>query len=378
MAAKSKIEWTDATWNPIGGCSIKSPGCASCYAQKLAGTRLKAHALYAGVTDMVKGKPVFNGKLTAVPPDHPVWTWPLRWRGAKAPKLGPGMPSLIFVGDMSDLFHEDRSLGYFMRVLYVGLRSPHIVQVLTKRTAVLARAVAMWMDVAGEDFGAFINARGPAAVRAAHRSGRAELFALMLETMGEPPPGCAYPTFDWMEGPLYWPAVLSRLWLGFSAERQKEFDERWAHMRPLAAAGWTVYVSYEPAIGPLHLPDDFLALGPRAQVIAGGMSGQEATPSHPNWFRYVRDQCAAAGMPFFFKQWGSWVPHKVVTGGDLAGDVRAGRVQIVHPSGREGHEILKETGSRQTERGSLYMANVGKKTAGRLLDGREHNEFPAR
>ena len=108
------------------------------------------------------------------------------------------------------------------------------------------------------------------------------------------------------------------------------------------------------------------------------MSGQEATPSHPNWFRYVRDQCAAAGMPFFFKQWGSWVPHKVVTGGDLAGDVRAGRVQIVHPSGREGHEILKETGSRQTERGSLYMANVGKKTAGRLLDGREHNEFPAR
>ena len=75
--------------------------------------------------------------------------------------------------------------------------------------------------------------------------------------------------------------------------------------------------------------------------------------------------------------------HKIVVGTSnglfsSVGDVRAGRVQIVHPSGREGHEILKETGSRQTERGSLYMANVGKKTAGRLLDGREHNEFPAR
>src|SRR6185436_21098034 len=64
MGYPTGIEWTDATWNPIGGCSIASPGCINCYAQELAGTRLAHLPLYAGTTDLVKGKHVFNGKLT--------------------------------------------------------------------------------------------------------------------------------------------------------------------------------------------------------------------------------------------------------------------------------------------------------------------------
>lgn len=90
MADKSKIEWTDATWNPIGGCSIASPGCNNCYAQQLAGTRLKTHPLYAGTTTLQKGRPLFNGHLTAAPFESPVWQWPLRWRGAASPRRVPG------------------------------------------------------------------------------------------------------------------------------------------------------------------------------------------------------------------------------------------------------------------------------------------------
>jgi hypothetical protein len=71
MGYPTPIEWTDATRNPIGGCSIKSPGCSPWYAQKLAGTRLKNHPLYAGTTNTVRGKPVFNGHLMVSPDDHP-------------------------------------------------------------------------------------------------------------------------------------------------------------------------------------------------------------------------------------------------------------------------------------------------------------------
>lgn len=141
----TKIEWTDASWNPIGGCSIRSPGCNPCYAQKLAGTRLRHHPLYAGTTTVVKGKPVFNGRLTAAPDDHPVWTWPLRWRGAKNPKLGPGKPSLIFVGDMSDLFHEDRPEAQIDRAVGAIVYSRHIGQLLTKRPE---RMLAYFTDTA--------------------------------------------------------------------------------------------------------------------------------------------------------------------------------------------------------------------------------------
>ncbi|MCC6775612.1 MAG: DUF5131 family protein [Hyphomicrobiales bacterium] len=362
MGYPTEIQWTDATWNPIAGCSIVSPGCSPCYAQKLAGTRLSKHPLYAGTTTTVKGKPVFNGKLTAAGPNDAVWSWPLRWKGAEHPKLGRGMPSLIFVGDMSDLLHENRSLGYFMRVLDVGFRSKHIIQVLTKRADVLAKAVKMWMDTDGEDYTDFKNALGPAAVRAAHKSGRAKLFADMLETMGKPPPGCAFPLFDWMQGPLYWPQVMPRIWLGFSAERQREFDERWAAMRDIAAAGWTIFVSYEPAIGPLVLPADFLALGRRAQVISGGMSGSEATPANPSWFRDVRDQCLGADVAYFHKQNGEWAPEP---------DWYANYHQSL--------PCIIWNGNAWSDDGGVdgeWLVRVGKARAGRLLDGREWNEFP--
>lgn len=302
-----KIEWTDATWNPIGGCSIKSPGCSPCYAQQLAGTRLRNHPLYAGVTDQVKGKFVFNGKLTIQPADHPIWRWPLAWSGAAKPILGADMPSLIFVGDMSDLFHEDRETAHVDRVIASIVYSRHIGQLLTKRPNYMA--------------GYFDGLqRSPRWLEFIH-------------------PIVGKPNFDPMVASF--DAIFQRrFWLGFSAERQKEFDERWPHMRVLACMGFTIFVSYEPAIGPLTLPADFLALGKGAQVIAGGMSGRDATPAHPDWFRSVRDECAEAGVPFFFKQWGEFAPG-------IAGT-----------------------------NGTAPPHRVGKKAAGRMLDGCEWSEFP--
>jgi protein gp37 len=304
MPYPTDIEWTDATWNPIGGCSIASPGCGPCYAQKLAGGRLRNHPLYRGTTSIEKGRPIFNGTMTAAPDDADVWTWPLSWRGAtnpaQPPKLGPGMPSLIFVADMSDLYHENRPRKYSDRIVSVARRSKHILQLLTKRPHLMALHFEEIFANTARD------------VRALYRS---------------------------------------TLWLGTSAERQKEFDERWPHLRRLAELGFVVFISYEPAMGPLALPRDFLALGDRAQLIAGGCSGERAWPAHPDWFRRVRDDCADAGVPFFFKQWGEWAPED--------------QISVAVPIG---------TATRLGFYSAMYR--VGKKAAGALLDGVEHRAFP--
>ena len=112
--------WDRPTWNPFGGCSLASPGCTNCYAAQEAGTKTWPYArsarVHDGVTIVKDKRRIFNGKLTAAPDGHHLWTWPLKWRGAEHPKLGPGQPSLIFVGDMSDLFHEDRPVEIINRV----------------------------------------------------------------------------------------------------------------------------------------------------------------------------------------------------------------------------------------------------------------------
>jgi protein gp37 len=95
-----------------------------------------------------------------------------------------------------------------------------------------------------------------------------------------------------------------RLWLGFSAERQYEFDERWADMRPLADAGWLVFVSIAPMLGPVKLPPDFLARSDRRWVIVAGEQGahKDCRDMESAWARVLRDQCHASGIAFFMKQ----------------------------------------------------------------------------
>ena len=239
--------WWDGTWNVVVGCLPVSPGCRYCYAARLAATQQTARRvpLYEGVTEWKRGRPVFNGKLAVLPAHHENWTWPLSWVGAQYPVLGTGRPSLIFVGDMSDLFMEGHPAGVIDRVCATLVASRHIGLLLTKRP---------------ERMAAYFSLPQAAAVQLRRQR---------------------------------------KLWLGFSAERQIEFDTRWGHMRALASQGWTVFVSVAPMLGPVRLPPDFLAYGARIWVIC---SGEQKCGGFrimdPNWARALRDQCAAAAVPF--------------------------------------------------------------------------------
>jgi protein gp37 len=107
-------------------------------------------------------------------------------------------------------------------------------------------------------------------------------------------------------------------------------------------------------------------------VIAGGESGPKARPTHLDWARSLRDQCAAAGTPFFWKQWGEWLPTST-----LSIEQRAGREEVaVLPDGKVREWQPDFPGARLTSPEMTAMTRVGKKAAGALLDGREHREFP--
>lgn len=139
------------------------------------------------------------------------------------------------------------------------------------------------------------------------------------------------------------------VWQGFTGERQREFDIRWRDVQVAAARALVIFVSYEPAIGSLVLPNDFLSRGRTAWCIAGGESGRAARPSQPDWFLNLRDQCVTAGVPFHFKQWGEWAP------------------EWLHVSGPSAHRW------NAAEPGVL---RVGKTVAGRNLEGRTWDQLP--
>jgi protein gp37 len=140
-----------------------------------------------------------------------------------------------------------------------------------------------------------------------------------------------------------------------SAEDQKRANER---IRCLVNVPAVVHhgLSLEPLLGPINLKESIDGLGLIDWVIVGGESGPGARPMHPEWARDLRDQCVGADIPFFFKQWGNWV-H--------AGDNRF--------APDEGRVEWFDLGD---DDGAIPMRNVGKKKAGRLLDGRFWNEHP--
>lgn len=324
MGYPTPIEWTDATWNPVGGCEIESPGCINCYAQKLAASpRLRNHPLYAGITREVKGKPVFNGILTRLPLDHKAWTWPLSWRGAREPKLGAGKPSMIFPDDMSDLFHPRRPTEDIDRVVATLLLSGHIAQILTKRAEGMARYFS--------DHAMGVRVR---------------------DAMDEI-------TLSWRGRKLIGGGSFQNLWYGISAERQKEMFERARHLRFLADAGFQIFVSMEPLLERTVLPSWFGTVTPKPWIIVGGESGPDARPMHPGWVREIRDQCGEMGLPFFFKQWGEF------------GRVAITKEEFANPEPQHRGEHFEMEGDCV-----IVMRRMGKAHTGRRLDGVEHNAFP--
>lgn len=214
MSGYSSIEWTEASWNPVTGCSKISPGCRNCYAERMA-RRLQG-----------AGHPHYKAGFRVSTHDDAL-TIPLRWK----------KPRMIFVNSMSDLFHEDVPLGFIKEIFAVMRQARwHTFQVLTKRSARL------------------------------------------LELSPE----------------LVWP---ENVWMGVSCETEK-YLFRVDHLRETGAA--IKFISFEPLLGPM--PE--LDLTGIDWVIVGGESGPGARPIKKSWVIGIKEQCAKAGVPFFFKQWG--------------------------------------------------------------------------
>lgn len=279
VAEKTGIQWTDSTWNPIRGnngfwsCVKVSEGCKFCYAERM-NTR--------------RGGPDYAVGADTLRLDEATLTQPLRWK----------KPRRIFVCSMTDLFEErvkDENINRIFRVMWRA--SGHTFQVLTKR----AERLCGWAN--GEND--------------------------LKRELG----------FEGVIG-LEWP--LPNVWLGVSVENQARADERipWLLKTPAAVR----FLSVEPLLGPVDLgcwlpgmppyPGQRGVLGREIDwVIVGGESGgppdralvsgpwRWANPGgRPNpqrwgpkmeavaWVRALRDQCVAAGVPYFFKQWGGPTP----------------------------------------------------------------------
>jgi protein gp37 len=352
--AETAIEWTERSWNPIVGCSLASPGCTNCYAMSMA-RRLELMGTvshYAGLTQLTKAGPVWTGKL-ALAPEHAL-TEPLRRR----------KPTTWFVNSMGDLFHEDVPDEWIDRVFAVMALCPqHTFQVLTKRAERMRKYI-----------------EGVIA------SGRWLLWQHPID---------GHQIFDPIAA--QWHIMLRNVWLGVSAEDQRRADERVPEL--LATPAVIRFVSAEPLLGPIrfdridddvdtfedcgghpdpHWPSDThdatwlnaltgqmeaearapngtrrgsIDVGLRWKggkldwIIVGGENGPR--PMQAEWAQQIRDQCAAAGTAFFFKQWGSHIP---------AGQTMA-----------NGKVWAPGCGTR---------LRAKKGITGRLLDGVEHNAMP--
>lgn len=314
MGDKSLIEWTDATWNPVTGCTKVSPGCDNCYAERLALGRHRR--FYPQGFVHVELRPDRLGV-------------PLSWRQGRK----------IFPCAQSDLFHPRVPFDFIAQVFNVmAMAKHHTFQVLTKRP------------------------------------GRMAYFASEV----------------WNVHYAYlWP---SNVWAGTSVEQ--EWDGRRhliARLDALARVPAPVrFVSCEPLLGLVDLtpwleprcrlcgglePQNIDGLPPCEMelplnwVVAGGESGPRARPMHPDWVRSIRDQCQAAGIPFFFKQWGEWLPD------DHCTDEQWHRARERY--GREEpYSRLGEGPGALTVSTFQRWALVGRKAAGALLDGKEYREWP--
>lgn len=328
--ATSSIEWTNKTWNPVSGCTRVSEGCDNCYAVTMT-KRLEAMGQdkYSGLVNI--GKNHFNGQVKC---HEDALLIPLKWK----------KPCRVFVNSMSDLFHKEVPFEFIDKVFAVMALTPHITyQILTKRPDRMAEYFESYWSPKD-----FAELRGVDLCRWLQKHDLYETAKPVFEAMGK---------------------CLPNVWLGTSVENQDVADGRIPHLLRCPAA--VRFLSCEPLLGEVklnfgywwiegcgkHGKTPFMELQGRCLdkfqvdcsecekrksidsrlhwVIVGGESGPNARPMHPDWARSLRDQCQSAGVPFFFKQWGEWAPGDYTT-----------------------------------------YEKVGKHRAGRLLDGREWNEFP--
>ena len=316
MADRTGIQWTDATWNPLRGCSRISEGCRNCYAETVASRFSGPGQPYEGLAK--DGR--WTREVRFVP--H-MLDQPLRWT----------RPRRIFVNSMSDLFHENVPDEWIARVFDVMARAPqHTFQVLTKRPDRMRRVLPSFAPShTARDRSGWPLPNVWLGVSAENQATADGRIPLLLET----PAAVRFVSAEPLLGPidLNERELLCRTW----------------------RRGLTIgrYLDW---------------------VIIGGESGPGARPMHPGWARALRDQCVHVGVPFFFKQWGEWKPVAPVyacTQQDSAAIAAADESRCVFIAG-DGR-VWPEN---QPPGGSWIVERTGKKTAGRTIDGREWDQFP--
>ncbi|WP_305910499.1 phage Gp37/Gp68 family protein (plasmid) [Methylomarinum sp. Ch1-1] len=352
MSDNTKIEWSDATWNPATGCSKVSEACRNCYA-------LRDWVRMAANQNSV----YYDRQFTDVMCHPERLDQPIRWQ----------KPRMIFVNSMSDLFHEAVPDEFIDQVFAVmAIANQHVFQILTKRP--LRMREYLTKRAAG---GRYIWQAGQQ----------------IKMSRGRSKPETSWP--------------LPNVWLGVSIENQQAADERIPLLLSTPAA--VRWISAEPLLGQLDLTtisvidgDPYFINALRGEmritesashdlspveflnkldwVVVGGESGENARPMHPDWVRSIKDQCNAANIPFLFKQWGEFTE---IDGPVCRGSFSRNREPGDFYMDSDGtiipfnDDLSKQGGSNfRSAWTTSIMRRVGKKSAGRLLDGKFYDNYP--
>lgn len=348
MAENSSIEWCDHTFNPFFGCTKVSPGCDNCYAEHLMDKRM--HKVVWGSKDRVRTSPAN-------------WRKPIQWNANHAAFFAEhGRRQRVFCASLADVFDNAVDPTWRADLFDLIEKTPQLDWLLlTKRIGNVAPMIRETADV----------------------------------------------RLDPRE-----PKLPANVWLGATIVNQEEADRDIPKL--LAVPARVRFLSMEPLLGPVDLtrldPKLFAAsansltgrwkwedgptrteTAPIDWVIVGGESGHGARPMHPAWARSLRDQCAAAGVPFFFKQHGEWAPTTSANYAISAAENRHGnapgvamldngKVCFLDNGPSKPLESVDGTAFRRWEKTGegdyQWLHRVGKRAAGRLLDGRMHDEFP--
>ncbi len=326
MSENTKIEWADHTFNPWEGCQKVGPGCDHCYAE----TR---NARFGGGQTVNWGPGAPRRRTSAAN-----WRKPLQWNACHEAFFAEhGLRQRVFCASLADVFDNAVSAQWRFDLLRLIVETPNLDWLLlTKRISNAAEMLEQAMR------------------------------ALTIGREG------------WRDN------NLPNVWLGVTICNQEEADRDIPKL--LAVPARVRFLSMEPLLGPVRLQPCWLegeweqgAFPSLDWVIVGGESGPGARPMHPDWARGLRDQCAAAGVPFLFKQWGEYLPWTHFNSARIDDPPEQKRFSTMERRGEHWEDVGYPMWCDSAD-GAIddmqCLGRVGKKAAGRLLDGVQHDGFP--
>lgn len=330
MSANTKIEWATHTFNPWEGCQKVGPGCDNCYAEARNSRYGGGEALNWGPNAPRRRTSVAN------------WRKPLAWNAAHTEFFAQhGHRQRVFCASLADVFDNAVPAQWRIDLMDLIFKTPNLDWLLLTK-----------------------------------RIGNAE--AMLDEALSKATNGM----FSWRSGGGH--QRFKNLWLGATIVNQEEANRDIPKLLAVPAAKH--FLSMEPLLGPVSFEGLFANPGKPADgtnaleeldwVIVGGESGRSARPMNPDWAKSLRDQCNACGTPFLFKQWGEWGEPDSI---ELTNLAHHGWFEQDHADGGAPRHEWPGPMQNGIELASLRpeVFRVGKKAAGRLLDGQTWNEIPA-